>query len=87
MGYIYIFGSYCFTYEHFVDLVRMNRLCRSKILEWLQPLIDDDILTKWLSSLGDIKADELVKLVDECQVASKSTENIVKRICLEIELA
>ena len=86
MGYIYLFNCYCFTYEHFEELIKMNRTRKSDILEWMYPLIEDKILINWLSSLNSAKASELVKLIEECQSTSKSTDSNIKRLCLEIEL-
>lgn len=87
MGYIYLFNCYCFTYEHFEDLIKCNRTQRTDIIEWMYPLIEDKILINWLSSLKSSKASGLVKLIEECQSAGKSTDSIIKRLCIEIELA
>lgn len=86
MDYLYILGSYCFTYGDFEDLIKRHTY-RSDIAQWLHPLLEDGILFDWLSSLNHAKADSLVRLISDCRSAAKSTDSIIKRLCLEIELA
>lgn len=87
MAYIYLFDTYCFTYEHFESLILKNGNRTSALQEWLQPLVDDNILITWLSSLESDKAKCMLELIDGCRAKSKSTESIVKMICFEVDMA
>ena len=85
MGYVYILGSYCFTFEQFEYIVKKNVEYMSVIHEWLKPLIEDGILIQWLSSLGHIKADNIVELIQKSQSISRNTDNIIRRLCCELD--
>lgn len=87
-SFIYIYDTFCFELVDFTNLLKKYSNDISILTKYIDPLIKDNILEKWLQTCNDsVAIQEINGIVRKAIDNGKSTEYIIKRIILELQLS
>lgn len=87
-SFIYIYDTFCFELVDFTNLLKKYSNDIGTLTKYIDPLIKDKILEKWIQTCNDsIAKQEINAIVRKAIDNGKSTEYVIKRIILELQLS
>lgn len=86
-SFIYIYDTFCFELIDFTNILRKYSNDIGLLTKYINPLIKDKVLEKWIETCKDsIAKQEINTIVKTAIDNGKSTEYIIKRVILELQL-
>lgn len=87
-SFIYIYDTFCFELVDFTNLLKKYSNDIGTLTKYIDPLIKDKILEKWIQTCNDsVAKQEINDIVRKAIDNGKSTEYVIKRIILELQLS
>lgn len=87
-SFIYIYDTFCFELVDFTNLLKKYSNDIATLTKYIDPLIKDEILEKWMQTCNDsVAKQEINAIVRKAIDNGKSTEYVIKRIILELQLS
>lgn len=87
-SFIYIYDTFCFELVDFTNLLKKYSNDIGTLTKYIDPLIKDKILEKWIQTCNDsVAKQEINAIVRKAIDNGKSTEYVIKRIILELQLS
>lgn len=87
-SFIYIYDTFCFELVDFANLLKKYSNDIGTLTKYIDPLIKDKILEKWIQTCNDsVAKQEINAIIRKAIDNGKSTEYVIKRIILELQLS